>query len=294
MLGSGRMFLNKKSIEVLANLIAEEIEYRTGPKLIDFFSEFGFNDVYGQGFPSRWYYTQEKLNKINGTADMDKCIKKLFSPINFIGQQDKLHKFINKFNDYLMFDGWKLIINGKNVNFVKVDDDDWNVYNTTEQDVTESEFLKLDIVYDIDKLLLDSNIKNIIKERIEEMDKCIDNNIPLAAIFLAGSTLEGILLNYALDHSQAYMSALSSPKVEGKVKKIRYWSLKDLIDVSAEIGFIKQDVKKFSHVLRDFRNYIHPFQQNLEKFSPSTDTSKICTQVLRLAIHQLSLISSNK
>lgn len=288
------MFLNEKSIEVLGNLIAEDIEYRSGPQLIDFFSEFGFNDVYGQGFPSRWYYTQQKLNKINGTANMDKCIKKLFSPINFIGQQDKLHKFVDKFNDYLMFDGWKLIIKGKYVKFIKVNDDDWNVYNTTEIDVTESEFMKLDVAYDIDKLSLDSNMKKIIEERIDEMDKCIENNIPLAAIFLSGSTLEGILLNNALDHPQLYMSASSSPKVEGKVKKISNWSLKDLIDVSAEIGFVQQDVKKFSHVLRNFRNYIHPFQQNLEKFSPSTDTSKICSQVLRLAINQLSLISSAK
>ena len=214
------MFLNEKSIEVLGNLIAEDIEYRSGPQLIDFFSEFGFNDVYGQGFPSRWYYTQQKLNKINGTANMDKCIKKLFSPINFIGQQDKLHKFVDKFNDYLMFDGWKLIIKGKYVKFIKVNDDDWNVYNTTEIDVTESEFMKLDVAYDIDKLSLDSNMKKIIEERIDEMDKCIENNIPLAAIFLSGSTLEGILLNYALDHPQLYMSASSSPKVEGKVKKI--------------------------------------------------------------------------
>lgn len=193
-----------------------------------------------------------------------------------------------------MFDGWKLIIKGKYVNFIKVNDDDWNVYNTTEIDVTESEFMKLDVAYDIDKLSLDSNMKKIIEERIDEMDKCIENNIPLAAIFLSGSTLEGILLNNALDHPQLYMSASSSPKVEGKVKKISNWSLKDLIDVSAEIGFVQQDVKKFSHVLRNFRNYIHPFQQNLEKFSPSTDTSKICSQVLRLAINQLSLISSAK
>lgn len=44
------MFLNEKSIEVLGNLIAEDIEYRSGPQLIDFFSEFGFNDVYGKVF----------------------------------------------------------------------------------------------------------------------------------------------------------------------------------------------------------------------------------------------------
>ena len=32
-----------------------------------------------------------------------------------------------------------------------------------------------------------------------------------------------------------------------------------LIDVGCEVGVLKLDIKKFSHGLRDFRNYIHPY-----------------------------------
>lgn len=28
-------------------------QYRSGPKLVDFFNKMGFREVYGQGFPSR-------------------------------------------------------------------------------------------------------------------------------------------------------------------------------------------------------------------------------------------------
>lgn len=80
------MKINSKSIEKLRNLINEETEYRSGPKLVDFFNDLGFKDSYGQGFPSRWKYTDDKLNLINGTTELDKCIRKVFNLVNFIGR----------------------------------------------------------------------------------------------------------------------------------------------------------------------------------------------------------------
>ena len=55
--------------------------YKTGPKLVSFFNEnFGFKDVYGQGFPSRWAYVYDRLvyllnnNKFNRFLDV--CLSK--------------------------------------------------------------------------------------------------------------------------------------------------------------------------------------------------------------------------
>jgi hypothetical protein len=39
--------------------------YRSGPQLVRLFNEYGANDVYGQGFPSRWAYPEDKLREIN-------------------------------------------------------------------------------------------------------------------------------------------------------------------------------------------------------------------------------------
>lgn len=47
------------------------------------------------------------------------------------------------------------------------------------------------------------------------------------------------------------------------------------------------DVKKFSHELRDFRNYIHPFHQRAQGFTPTEHTVDICWQVFRAAFAQL-------
>jgi len=95
------MILHKTTLEKLRLLINEETEYRSGPKLVDFFNDLGFNDTYGSGFPSRCYYTDQKLSKINGTPELDKCIKKLFDPRNFIDRIDDLDAFIEDFNHYL-------------------------------------------------------------------------------------------------------------------------------------------------------------------------------------------------
>ena len=55
-----------------------------------------------------------------------------------------------------------------------------------------------------------------------------------------------------------------------------------------QLRALKLDVKKFSHELRDFRNYIHPYEQLASKFTPDKHTAEICLQVLKAAIADLS------
>ena len=108
-------------------------------------------------------------------------------------------------------------------------------------------------------------------------------------IFLSGSILEGILLAVASKNPKAFNQEKSSPKDEnGKVRSFPDWSLAQLINTANDAGFLKLDVKKFSHELRDFRNYIHPHQQSMSGFNPTKHTAEICLQVLKAAIADLS------
>ena len=72
------------------------------------------------------------------------------------------------------------------------------------------------------------------------------------------------------------------------MKPFHEWTLSRLIDVARDVGLIECDVQKFSHSMRDFRNYIHPFEQASSGFSPSMHTAKISLQVLKVAIHQVN------
>lgn len=156
--------------------------------------------------------------------------------------------------------------------------------------ITEDEFINKEFKgLSLDKLELDTVITTVLNQRLDEIKKCLQGKISLAAIFLCGSTLEGILLGIASKNSKDFNESKVSPKnKEGKVLKYEEWSLANFIDVSHSLGLLGEDVKKFSHALRDFRNYIHPYEQVASRFNPDEYTSKICWQVLQAAIFQLS------
>lgn len=281
------MKLQSKTIEKIRQLINEEIEYRSGPVLVNFFNELGFNDVYCKGFPSRLSYTDKKLQIINGTQRMIICLEKLFAPINFIGRFEKLDKFITEINQYLSFDGSKVIRNGTETKVRALNADNASGFN---DEISEEEFLKKEFKeISINALKLDKSITEILEYRLEEIKQCLTSKLALATIFLCGSTLEGILFGIAKTNPQRFNSALICPKdKKGKVLQFYDWKLSNFIDVAKEIGFLKEDIKKYSHSLRDFRNYIHPYQQLKEDFYPDEHTAKICWQVLKAAIFQIN------
>jgi len=129
----------------------------------------------------------------------------------------------------------------------------------------------------------------ILESRLSEAVRCLNADAPLAVIFHCGSILEGLLLGVASANAQQFNQAPNSPKDKAaKVKQFPDWTLAEFIDVACELGYLKLDVKKFSHSLRDFRNYIHPYEQMSSRFNPDKHTAEICLQVLRAAIACLS------
>ncbi|AEN73389.1 hypothetical protein Rhom172_1466 [Rhodothermus marinus SG0.5JP17-172] len=152
------------------------------------------------------------------------------------------------------------------------------------------EFLSREFtIPDLHKLPVEAGVVDIIADRLEEARKALAAGCPLAVIFLCGSILEGVLLGAAQNNPEKFNRASSSPKTpEGKVKPYRQWSLAQLIDVAHEVGLLSFDVKKFSHGLRDFRNFIHPYEQMASKFAPDIHTAKVCFQVLKAALASLA------
>lgn len=288
------MQLSKKTLEKLREVINGEgtKHYRSGPQLVDFFNQIGFNDTYRQGFPSRWVYTEDCLQKINGTPELDKCIKMAFAVINFVGCIDELDNLIADFNQYLAFDKWEVIRSDDVITFKK--HDRVIVESPKNSSLSEDEFLKRTFDINIDLLGLEPVINEIIKMRLKEVKACVNNGSSLASVIMIGSILEGILLGIASSYPQQFNQARCAPKYEdGKIKKFSDWTLNNFIDVAFKIGFLKEDVKKFSHVVRDFRNYIHPYSQMVSRFNPDKQTAMICFQVLKAAISQIGEYRKN-
>ena len=149
----------------------------------------------------------------------------------------------------------------------------------------------LDLTFEIpqiDKLPVEPTASVIIQERIEEAQHCLSLGAHLSAILMCGSVLEAVLLGAALKNPELFNRSDSSPKKYGKVKPLIEWRLSELIDVAYKTGLLKLDVQKFSHGLRDFRNYIHPYEQMASGFKPDAHTSKLCLQALKAALADIA------
>ncbi len=157
------------------------------------------------------------------------------------------------------------------------------------KEFTENDFLKQEFSQiDISLLKLDYSFEEIIKQRLNEIELSLNSGASLSVIFLCGSTLEGLLLNIATQNPQKFNTSKSAPKNgDGKVKQLNEWTLDSLINVSYAVGVIKLDIKKFSHTLKDFRNYIHPKQQASQNFNPDKHTAEISWKVLQATIANL-------
>ena len=137
----------------------------------------------------------------------------------------------------------------------------------------------------IQKLPIEAAAVPIIESRLDEARIALKAGAHLSVIFLCGSVLEAVLLGAAQKEPARFNRAAASPKTsDGKVKNFPEWGLAQFIDVACEIDLLKPDVKKFSHGLRDFRNYIHPYEQMVSRFTPDEHTAKLCFQVLKAAL----------
>jgi len=137
----------------------------------------------------------------------------------------------------------------------------------------------------IEKLPVEAMAVPIIESRLKEARAAMGAGAYLSTILLCGSVLEAVLLGAAQKEPARFNRASASPKtIDGGVKRFHEWSLAQFIDAACEVGLLKPDVKKFSHGLRDFRNYIHPYEQMVSGFTPDEHTAKVCFQVLKAAL----------
>ncbi len=110
------MKISERSISALAKIVTGDSHvspYKSGPVLVRLFNEFGANDVYGQGFPSRWYYAEEKIRALNGTAQLPALIRTVFDPREWLEFENPRDNAVSYLNDYLKYDGLEIARDGE-------------------------------------------------------------------------------------------------------------------------------------------------------------------------------------
>jgi hypothetical protein len=109
------MKVSERTISATARVITGDggiSPHRSGSSLVKFFNEFGSNDVYGPGFPSRWYYAEDKLRQLNETPTMVRVFESVLDPRNYIGTGLSPELVARHLNEYLSYDGYELVKQG--------------------------------------------------------------------------------------------------------------------------------------------------------------------------------------
>ena len=109
------MKVSERTIRRLARHATGDLEltrYRTGSQLVDLFNNFGFDEVYGQGFPTRAVFAEEKLQDVNRKPELRAFIERIFDPLEFRDVTKDPQAAIDDFNAHLKRDGFEIALTG--------------------------------------------------------------------------------------------------------------------------------------------------------------------------------------
>ena len=97
------------------------------------------------------------------------------------------------------------------------------------------------------RLTLEPGLGEILADRWEQAQRCVNVEAYVAAVIIMGSMLEGMLLAVLQRFPNEGNKCKAAPidPNTGKVKYFAEWSLSDMINVAHEASWIDLDVKKF-------------------------------------------------
>jgi hypothetical protein len=135
-----------------------------------------------------------------------------------------------------------------------------------------------------DPLITDSQMQQILTNRWRECCNCLSANAPLAATVMMGGLLEALLLAKVNKSNKSLIfKTKSAPKDNstGKTLILKEWTLKNYIDVAHELKWISHSAKDVGEVLRDYRNYVHPYKELSHNVALVDDDARLFWEIVK-------------
>lgn len=131
----------------------------------------------------------------------------------------------------------------------------------------------------------DQALRDVLRLDISAIERALSNNEWKAAVVLAGSVVEALLLwklgSTASTSVQAAEKELATAGIIDKKKhpgrNLDGWSLHSYVAVTEKLGLLKQDTITLTKLTKDFRNLIHPGR--VQRIGESCDRGKALTAV---------------
>jgi len=143
---------------------------------------------------------------------------------------------------------------------------------------------------DFSRLVIDKEMVAILERRWKECVACVTMQVSLSAIVMMGGLIETLLLTRFLQFSDKkiiFKTKMAPKDKTGTALQFKDWALKNYIDVAHELGWISQTEKDLGEVLRDYRNYIHPFKEKSHGIQIKPNDSMILWEVAKSISRQI-------
>lgn len=218
------MKITERTIKFLGKTLCGDnglLPRKSGPNLVDFFVNFGSNDIYGEGFPSRWIYTENKVREYNDSLTLKRIIEDSVDPRDLMESKIDPLETIRQINEYLKFDGYELKKIGEfykihdskgilvqpetvkelNHDFIheqiqkcndKIDKNDFNGAITNARSLVEAVMIEIIEGYEKKEIKNDGNLDNLYKQVKKILNLTINPEIFPPTIIQILSGLESI------------------------------------------------------------------------------------------------------
>lgn len=144
---------------------------------------------------------------------------------------------------------------------------------------------------DFAPLAADPVMKSILERRWAESQRCLAAGAPLAATVMMGGLLEALFVARAniMPNKSPLFRAKATPRnpKTGDPLPLSEWTLRQYIDVAAELGWISRSGKDVAAVLRDYRNYIHPEKERAHGITLNDHDSAMFWELTKSLTQQL-------
>jgi len=143
---------------------------------------------------------------------------------------------------------------------------------------------------DFSPLIADAAMQQILLARWDECLRCLGAGASLAATVMMGGLLEALLLariNRESNKAPIFTAKSAPQDKQGVAKSLGEWTLQNYIAVLYELKWISVSAKDVGSVLRDYRNYVHPFKQLSHGIHLTPDDAKLLWEISKTITRQV-------
>lgn len=131
--------------------------------------------------------------------------------------------------------------------------------------------------------MADAALRSVAYRDLEEAARLDAGAAPKATVVLLGSIAEAVLLDM-LQTQEVGAKKCSSARKDA----LRRWNLDTMIEVAKELGVIGNTTYAISHILRGYRNLIHPGRPEAQKLEPGMSQAVGATDFVLALLKELA------